>query len=164
MLIGSIKTTVTGITLLCAAACAGPQETESIGEGSQAVTQAASAQAASIAAPPGLIARGDTRALLQKNQGHRARIEALKQQLQDMVGGSSKDALLQELEQESAGYRASREGLIESPNPTDATAKPATELSAAQLSSLRGKMAGLDMTKPEDAAKWAKIKREELGR
>jgi len=163
MAIGLIRTTVVGITLLCGA-CASPQETESVAESSRAVTQAASAKAVPIDTPPGLIQRGDTRALLLKNQGHRTRIETLKKQLEGMVDGPSKDALLHELEQESAGYRASREGLIESPNPTDTTAKPSTERTAAQLSSLRAKMAGLDMRKPEDAAKWAKIKHEELGR
>ena len=163
MAIGSLKATVVGITFVCAA-CAGPQETESFVDSSQAVTQTVSAPVPTVAAPLGLIKRGDTRALLQKNQGHRTRIETLKRQIDGMVDGATKDSLLQELEQESAGYRASREGLIDSPNPADATAKAGTEPSAAQLTSLRGKMVGLDMRKPEDAAKWAKMKHEELGR
>jgi cell division protein FtsB len=159
---GSIKSVLVGITFLCGA-CAGPQEPESVADSTQQVTQAISAQAP-IPDPPGLIKRGDTRALLQKNQAHRARIEALKQQIEGLVDGSSKDALLQELEQESAGYRASREGLIDSPDPTIAPPSGPKELSAAQLASLREKMVGLDMQKPADAAKWAKIKHEELGR
>jgi hypothetical protein len=96
------------------------------------------------------------------NERHRARIDQLKRRLEHMADGPEKDRLLRELDEVSAAYRATRDGLIDTA--TVMGREEARGMTDAQRKRLLRLMAGYDMSKPSDVAEWNRVKSEELGR
>lgn len=147
--------------MLFALGCGELEQSEKLGTSDAALaTPSVSQPAAQPAAQPA--GASEAMARYTKNRSHAVRVDELKRQAEPLEDGPAKQALLAEIHQEMAGYRASREGLIDSevvPEPPG----PAG-MTVAQQTKLRSAMAGFDMRNPADVSRWARLKQQELGR
>jgi hypothetical protein len=91
------------------------------------------------------------------------RIESLKKQLAVTAASdrNTQSSLIAQVASEQAAYAAAMPGVVGIP--PGAVAAPSPDPQAAARARLLAKISGYDMTKPEDVAAWARLKKQELG-
>lgn len=99
----------------------------------------------------------------QNMQARQDRIESLKKQLAVTSASdrNTQSSLIAQVVSEEAAYAAAIPGVIGIP--PGAVASPPPDPQLAARARLLAKLSAYDMTKPEDVAAWARLKKQELG-